>query len=58
MHIKKDIGLIIHGPIYFKHFDCNKSIQTILKKYSSLFNNIILTTWADQKEYLDKDVSN
>ena len=55
MH-KNNIGLIVHGPIKFKGFDCNLTIENILKNYSSLFRNIVICTWESEKNNL-KDFS-
>lgn len=52
--VSKNIDLIIHGPIYFKGFDCNELINAQLENYGKNFNKIIITTWIDQKKYISE----
>ena len=52
--VSKNIDLIIHGPIYFKGFDCNELINSQIENYGKIFNKIIITTWINQKKYIYK----
>ena len=48
--MKKNTGLLIHGPIIFKDYDCNQSLIRQIDKFKSLFSEIVLITWKDQKK--------
>lgn len=58
MEDKLDIGLVITGLIDDKTrgFNSNQNISILINKYSHLFNNILITTWTDQKKYLDANL--
>jgi hypothetical protein len=64
---KKNLGLIIQGPIYSKSttqklnrkkFDTNKNIEKILTSFSFLFKEIVLATWLSEKSKISKKLIN
>lgn len=64
---KKNLGLIIQGPIYSKSttqklnqnkFDSNKNIEKILTLFSGLFKEIVLATWLSEKSKISKKLIN